>query len=47
MEFDTSGKLRAIKRSDGWYVIGQGRLIPVKDQKEAEQIIKQLKQSKP
>jgi len=25
-EFDTSGPLRAEKRSDGWYVIGDGML---------------------
>ncbi len=38
-EFDTSGALRIEERSDGLYVIGQGRLIPVKNRKEAIKII--------
>lgn len=28
-EFNTSGPLRVEKRSDGWYVLGKGLLIPV------------------
>jgi len=39
-KFDTSGPLRKEKRYDGWYVLGQGRLIPVKDETEADQFIK-------
>ncbi len=41
-QFDTSGALRIDVRSDGLYVVGQGRLIPVKNRKEAEKIIQQL-----
>ena len=37
--FDTSGPLRKEKRYDGWYVIGQGMLIPVKDEAEADKVI--------
>jgi hypothetical protein len=37
--FDTSGPLRKEKRHDGWYVLGQGMLIPVKDEQEADKFI--------
>jgi len=40
MEFDTSGPLRKERRSDGLYVVGQGMLIPVKDDAHADKIIK-------
>lgn len=39
MRFDTSGPLRLTKRSDGWYVIGNGMLIPVQDPHEANRMI--------
>jgi len=42
MEFDTSGELRVECRSDGWYVVGQGMLIPVKDRKEGEETIREM-----
>ncbi len=38
-EFNTSGELRIEERPDGLYVVGQGRLIPVKNRKEAMKII--------
>jgi hypothetical protein len=41
-EFDTSGPIRKEERSDGWYVIGQDKLIPVKDEMEADDIICRL-----
>jgi len=41
--FDTSGPLRKEERYDGWYVLGQGLLIPVKDEQEADKVINQLK----
>lgn len=34
MDFDTSGKLHVEKRSDGYYVVGQGMLIPVDSRAE-------------
>ena len=46
MEFDTSGPLRIESRCDGLYVVGNGQLIPVSSREEAEQIIKQDKESK-
>jgi hypothetical protein len=43
MEFDTSGELRKEWRHDGWYVVGNGMLIPVKDETEADEFIKKRK----
>ena len=34
-EFDLSGKLRAEERNDGWYVLGENRMIPVSDESDA------------
>jgi uncharacterized protein (DUF1919 family) len=39
MEFNTDGPLRAEERSDGWYVVGQGMLIPVASAEEAQEYI--------
>jgi len=38
-EFDLSGSLRKEHRADGWYVLGENRLIPVKNEKEADEYI--------
>jgi hypothetical protein len=46
MEFDTSGRLRAEERQDGWYVLGQGMLIPVSGPAEAEKVIAMHHQKK-
>jgi hypothetical protein len=46
IEFDTSGPLRIESRSDGLYVVGNGQLIPVSSREEAEEIIKQDKETK-
>jgi len=40
--FDLSGPIRKEERYDGWYVIGEGQLIPVRDEKEADEVIKRL-----
>jgi hypothetical protein len=40
--FDTSGPIRKEERYDGWYVLGRGLLIPVRDEKEADETIKRL-----
>ncbi len=42
MKFDTSGKYRTVKRSDGLYVVGNGLLCPVDDWTEARNLIKSL-----
>jgi hypothetical protein len=41
--FDTSGNLRIEVRKDGMYVMGEGLLIPVKDEREAHDILEALK----
>jgi hypothetical protein len=38
-EFELSGQLRREHRTDGWYVLGVNMLIPVKDEKEADEYI--------
>lgn len=43
MTFDTSGSLRTEERSDGWYVVGNGLLIPVKDETEGKRILEEMK----
>ena len=44
--FDLSGSLRKEHRADGWYVLGENRMIPVKDEQEADDyIFKNSKQS--
>jgi hypothetical protein len=40
--FDTSGPIRKEERYDGWYVLGDGKMIPVKDEEEADRVIKRL-----
>lgn len=40
--FETSGPLRKEERYDGWYVIGQGYLIPVNSEEDADQMIVKL-----
>jgi hypothetical protein len=39
IEIDTSGELRLLELYDGWYVVGEGKLISVKDEEEGEQIL--------
>jgi hypothetical protein len=46
MEFNTEGKLRAVQRSDGWYVTGQGMLIPVVDRQEADDLIQAMQETR-
>jgi len=41
-EFDTSGPIRKEERYDGWYVIGQGYLIPVASEKDADERISKM-----
>ena len=42
MKFDTSGPLRLTRRSDGWYVIGEGMLMAVDSPEEGREIIKEM-----
>ena len=38
-KFDTSGPMRKEQRHDGWYVVGGGCLIPVRDERDADDYI--------
>jgi hypothetical protein len=40
----TGGEYRIIEETDGYYVTGRGRLIPVKSRQEGEKIIHQMKE---
>lgn len=43
IEIDTSGELRLLELYDGWYVVGEGKLISVKDEEEGFiEILKRL-----
>lgn len=42
IEFDTSGPLRIEEKSDGFYVVGKGWLIPVSGQEEGKEVISQM-----
>jgi hypothetical protein len=43
MIIHTHGELRCIEFSDGWYIVGEGKLIPVTSEKEGKLLIKSLK----
>ena len=38
-EFDLSGSYRKEYRTDGWYVLGENMMIPVKNEQEADEYI--------
>jgi hypothetical protein len=42
MIIHTHGPLRIIELSDGWYLVGEGKLIPVKDEIEGNEILIRL-----
>ena len=41
MNFDTSGPLRVVRKSDGYYVVGRNMLVPVNDREEGLEIIRE------
>ena len=43
IEIDTSGELRLLELYDGWYIVGKGILIPVKDEEEGLSRIEKIK----
>lgn len=42
VSIDTSGPIRIALLSDGFYVIGRGHLIPVENEKHAEEVIERI-----
>ena len=43
MIIHTSGELKTLELSDGWYGVGEGKLIPVKSEEEGKKIISSIK----
>lgn len=43
VSIDTSGELRLLRLSDGWYVVGEGVLYPVDNPQEGNEIIEDMK----
>ena len=43
IEIDTSGELRLLELYDGWYVVGEGKLIPVKDEEEGLKTLESIR----
>lgn len=42
MEFNVGGQLRTERRRDGWYVVGNGMLIPVDSAADGEDLIRRM-----
>ena len=42
IKINTSGELRVIRLSDGYYVIGKGLCIPVNSREEGKEMIAEL-----
>lgn len=45
-KFNLEGEMRVERRKDGLYVIGEGMLMPVDSQKEADEYINKNKEKK-
>ena len=43
MTFDTSGPLRVVKKRDGYYVLGEGMLMPVDSREDGEAEIAEMR----
>jgi len=42
MSFDTSGALRVTRRSDGYYVVGRGTMMPVDTYEEGLKVVEEM-----
>jgi hypothetical protein len=40
---ETGGPLRSLRLSDGWYVVGEGMLIPVRDAADARATVERMR----
>ena len=45
MVIHTHGQLRTVEFSDGWYVVGEGKLIPVRSEDEGIELLTRLSSS--
>jgi hypothetical protein len=43
VDIDTNSPLRKIHLHDGWYVVGDGLLLPVADEAEADEELRKLR----
>jgi len=43
LSFDVQGPLRIERRSDGYYVLGQGLMVPVDDPDDGAELIEELR----
>ena len=43
MSFDTSGPMRITRRWDGYYVVGEGTLIPAEDAEAARVLLREMR----
>ena len=46
ISFDTSGPLRIVYKSEGMYVVGEGMMVPVREQGEGLQLIENILKSR-
>ena len=46
MTFRTDGRLRVTHKRDGWYVVGEGMLIPVCTYEEGKEFIREMEAEK-
>ena len=42
MKFNTGGEYRLTHRSDGWYVVGGGMLLPVNNLEEGHKVMSEM-----
>ncbi len=47
INIDTSGSLRPLRLSDGWYVVGDGMLLAADDETDARELIAALTDDTP
>lgn len=41
VSINTGGRLRVLHLDDGWYVVGNGMLLPMDDEREAQDYVKE------
>jgi hypothetical protein len=42
VQINTNGPIRSLELHDGWYVVGEGMCIPVRDEIEANKLVTEL-----
>lgn len=44
VEIETSGELRKLRLDDGFYIVGEGQLIPCDDEAEADALLAEMRE---